>query len=579
MTAPLPPGQVSASGAAGVAARASTLAMRQEAARRLLALKRAQTSYEGFVRLVHPDWIFPSYQLWLMRVLDLFERGVLRLAHIDQLRDDPELPELDLDTASPILNNLLVTMPPRFAKSTHCTVHFPAYLMGRDPRRFIMTTSYNHELANGFGREVRNLTQDPEVQAAFPDLALAKDSQASDVWHTTAKGAYYGIGLGGTTSGRAANFLIIDDPIKSRKEADSLTKRKDVWDYYSSALSTRLQPDSDGAPPKQLVILTRWHPDDLAGRLMASDDWKDGLWGHINMPAIVDANTPVERALWPERFPLEALKRREKINPREFAALYQQTPYIAGGNLFRQEWWQTTPDDITADIERGEFAKHFVAIVVSADTAFKTKESNDYSVITIGGLTASGDIHILNVMRGRWEYPDLRQRLIATNALLRGKGLRGLYIEDKASGQSLIQDLRRETGLAVIPHKVTHDKSSRANLVTPLIEGGRVFLPRTAPWLDAFIEETSAFPSAPHDDIVDSLVICLDAMSRMRVTPSGQDINLLHSAPLAPTQDSLAAKLASLVGHKMHLSANIPGAVGHVAANQPYTPIWKGWGE
>jgi len=344
------------------------------------------------------------------------------------------------------------------------------------------------------------------------------------------------------------NCLIVDDPIKSRDDAESMTQRNSTWNYYTSALSTRLQPDNHDNPPIQIIVLTRWHPDDLAGRLQKTEDWKEGRWAHINFQAITRARGPsvarntlppdhpayhpgplkkltpreryvytdVEKSLWPKRFPLEDLKRRQRLNPREFASLYQQEPYIVGGNKFKTDWWRYYPADLKPE--------NFASLVIAVDTAFKKTEDADYSAILVAGVDRGGDIYVVDVMRGKWEYPELKYRLVQLNNQWRGKGLRAFYVEDKASGMSIIQELKRTSGVSVIPHKVVNDKVARATAILPLIEGGRVFLPEAAPWLDHFIEETVTFPGGTHDDVVDALVIALDVLSRTAVGAGDWDL-------------------------------------------------------
>lgn len=489
----------------------------QDAAKHLLKLKKAEESFKGFVQLHNPEWKLPDFHKTLITALDRLEGG-----------EGPR--------------NLLITMPPRHGKSTFGSVYFPAYFMARKPSRYIMSTSYNSQLATDFGRQVRDLVNDPLTRQAYPDLEMSQDSRAVDQWRTTVGGAAYFIGVGGTTTGRAANILLLDDPLKSREEAESATQRNKVWDFYVSGLSTRLQPDIDGQPPAQIIILTRWHPDDIAGRLMQTDDWKEGMWSHINFQAITekvvrgkegkdrrqlaptDPNyisneearqisakkryLPVteRNALWPERFSLEDLERRERLNPREFASLYQQSPFIQGGNLIRSQWWRTYPADMRPE--------QFTSLIIAADTAFKAKSTSDYSVMMTMGLDKSGDIYIVDVHRERYEFPDLKRKMIMLNNQWRGRGLRGIYIEDKASGQSLLQELKRESGVSVIPYKISTDKVTRLSAVLPLIEGGRVLLPDNAHWLDAFHDECQTFPAGTHDDQIDALSIGLDVLAR-----------------------------------------------------------------
>ena len=157
--------------------------------------------------------------------------------------------------------------------------------------------------------------------------------------------------------------------------------------------------------------------------------------------------------------------------------------------------------------------------MIGLDTAFKTKSWNDFSVITVAGITELGDIYILKVYREKLEYPDLKRKLVNINSVWRGRGLRGWYVEDAASGQSLIQDMRHGSSLTILPWKPgTNDKTNRCTSITPIIEGGRVFIPEEADWLDDWETELSQFPSGKHDDQVDSLVIVIDVASKMVVT-------------------------------------------------------------
>jgi len=486
-----------------------------QAAKHLLKLKSAQNSFVDFVKLCNPEMTFAPFQIELMETLDKLAKGTLGK------------------------HKLLITMPPRHAKSFIATVHFPVFYLASKPTRNVLSTSYNQDLAKTFGRQVRDLAREQLVDQAFPDFKMSDESRAVDDWRTSEGGTYYATGIGGSTTGRAATLLILDDPIKAREEAESATQRNKTWSYYISALTTRKQPEIDGNKPIEIVILTRWHPDDVAGRLMETDDWKEGAWEHINFPAIKLINkgkkesvtelppddpryvppgklstvSPGKRTysieeeepLWGERFPLEELYKRKRLDPREFASLYQQTPYIAGGNLIKSSWWRHYDKK---DIE-------FQTILISADTAFKKTEQSDFSVMMVLGLDEGGDMYIIDIVREKYDFPELKRACINLNAKYRGKGLRGVYIEDKASGQSLVQELKHASGMAVIPYRVNGDKVIRLNAVSPLIEGGRVHLPKEAPWLDDFMDEAQSFPNGKHDDQIDALSMGLDALSRM----------------------------------------------------------------
>jgi predicted phage terminase large subunit-like protein len=495
---------------------------RAEAARHLLKVRDAQESFLGYVKLMRPDWEhLPDFQLQLIDALDKLEKGTLKNEKGETIR------------------RVLINMPPRHSKSSIATELFPAYYMGRNARRKVMSCSYNGELAADFGGKVRDYVCHPFHSQAFPDFTLDDANRARDFWRTREGGQYAGVGIGGTTTGRPANLLILDDPVKSREEAESATYRNKTWNYYVSGLLTRKEPLGHERPI-EIVILTRWHPDDVAGRIMATDDWKEGAWLHINLKAITTRQTGVqvirthlpedhpmwlpkgalskiapakrfvwqeeEVALWPERFPLEELKKIQRRDPREFAALYQQSPYIEGGNIIKTDWWRYYKPE--------NAPQSFSSIVIAADTAFKKTETADYSVLLVAGLAYDGDMYVLDVVRERLDFPELKRRAILLNNIWRGKGLRGVYIEDKASGQSLIQELKALSGISVIPYKVVSDKVARINSVTPLIEGGRVLLPEDAPWLDAFVQEAVEFPSGAHDDQCDALSIALDVLSR-----------------------------------------------------------------
>lgn len=353
------------------------------------------------------------------------------------------------------------------------------------------------------------------------------------------------------------NCLITDDPIKARDEAESATIRNKVWNYYVSALTTRKQPDVLDRPAIEIMILTRWHPDDPAGRIMETDEWKEGRWMHVCYPARTELDDPTAptlprnelpktdsrfhptdttlvpktrnfQALWPQRFDLDFLARREKLNPREFASLYQQQPYVEGGNIIKSYWWRyyITHQD------------NYPHVIIACDTAYKKTTTSDYSVIAVMAMDATGDIMILDILRGRWDFPELKRLLTHQNSKWRGRGLRAVYVEDRASGQSLIQELRSQSGMSVIPYKTISDKVSRLHSVTPLIEGGRVYLPQSASWLDDFVQECTAFPSSPNDDQVDALSLGLDVLSKI-------PLNAMDSFSHIPLHTSLNSQLSS----------------------------------
>lgn len=497
---------------------------RAEAARILLKLRDAEESFLGFVRLMHPEWTLEPFQLELIDVLDRLAKRTLTHP----------------DTGRPV-TRVLINMPPRHSKSALATWLFPAWYLAKFSGHHVLSTCYSDDLASTFGSKVRQYTEDPRILQVFPNFRIRQDTRAKDDWATTQGGSYNGVGIGGSTTGKAAHCLIIDDPVKNRSEAESATFRNRTWEFYTGSLENRKEPSPDGLPPIELVILTRWHPDDLGGRIELTPHYADKLWLHIKKPAINDNG----EALWPCRFPVDELLLKQQLNPRDFASLYQQTPTLKGGNLLKAHWWQYRDKEPTKD--------DLAAVIIACDTAFKANTQSDYSVALTVAIDHQGDIHILDILRERLEYPDLKRKLIALNARFRGSALKGLYIEDKASGQSLIQDLKKESGIAVIPVKVIADKVSRITAQTPLIEGGRVYLPKSATWLDAFLQECLEFPGGTHDDQIDALSIALDAISRINI----------HAAEI------LAAPLKMTGSLNQQIANN----------NQPICTLFPGWGE
>jgi predicted phage terminase large subunit-like protein len=390
------------------------------------------------------------------------------------------------------IRRLMIFMPPRHGKSLLASQIFPAYYLGLHPDRQIICASYGQELADDFGRKVRNMVSDPIHRAIFPEFRLADDSASMRRFDTTAGGSYFAVGRGGPITGRGADLLLIDDPLKDAEEARSEVTRRMLHEWYSSVAYTRLQPGGG-----IVLISTRWHEDDLAGRLLRELGGED--WHVLSLPAIAEVDESFRRAgeaLWPEKFPLEVLERiRRDVGGPTFASLYQQRPAAAEGAVFNRGWWG--------------FYRELPAckrIVQSWDTAFKSGSENDYSVCTTWGVSGNG-YYLLSLWRGRVDFPELKR---VVGSLAKEWKPNAILVEDKASGQSLIQELRYQTALPIISISVDRDKMARAQAITPLIEAGKVFLPESAPWLDAYVDELAAFPTGAHDDDVDSTTQALN---------------------------------------------------------------------
>jgi predicted phage terminase large subunit-like protein len=416
--------------------------------------------------------------------------GLRAARHLDQII----IPALEAVERGEI-KRLAIALPPGHAKSSVGTLSFPSWYLGRHPDRQAISVSHTAELSTDFGRKVLGLVGSGLYRAVFPGFQLSGDTGSASRFTTTRGGAYFAVGLGGAITGRRAHLVVIDDPFKDRADAMSPAIRKAVKEAYSSTIYPRLMPD--GAI---VLISTRWHEDDLVGWL-TQEHAADG-WHLISMPALAESDEgwrKVGEPLWPEMFPLKTLGSiRAAIGEAAWVSLYQQRPAAAEGAIFRRDWWRSY-SDVPHDFDR---------IVMSADTAFKAGSEADFSVVTVWGETKTGH-YLLTVWRKRAEFPELKREVIS---LATAWSPTALLVEDRASGQSLIQELQRETRLPVVPVSVDRDKVTRAQAVTPMIEAGRVFLPASAPWLPDYLDELSSFPAAPHDDQVDSTTMALNWM-------------------------------------------------------------------
>lgn len=381
------------------------------------------------------------------------------------------------------VKRLMIFMPPRHGKSRLASEFFPAWFLGRNPKQQVIACTYAQELANDFGRKVRNQLQDPLFQAIFPESGLREDSKSASRFHTSEGGVYFAVGAGGPITGRGAHVLLIDDPIKNSEEADSETHRRKLKDWYASVAYTRLMPG--GAV---VVIQTRWHEDDLAGWLLREHAHEG--WEVLSLPAISEEDQP----LWPEAFPLERLQAiKRAVGSRVWEALYQQRPSPAEGGLIKRGWWKYYR----------EAPSVFDEIIQSWDATFKDTQKSDFVVGQVWGRVG-GDKYLLDQVRGRMDFPTTVQAIRMLSA--KWPQAHAKLVEDKANGPALIAVLGSEIP-GLIPVQPMGSKEARVSAVTPTIEAGNVYLPdpSLAEWVGDFVEECSAFPSAAHDDQVDAM--------------------------------------------------------------------------
>lgn len=399
---------------------------------------------------------------------------------------------------------LMITMPPRHGKSEIASRRFPAYAFGRNPNLSIIATSYSASLVSRMNRDVQKIIDSKEYSEIFPGTQLVGQGQTrskqgflrnSDFFEIVGhNGSYRSAGVGGGITGMGGDILIIDDPLKDRVEADSVTIRDKVWDWYTSTLYTRLAPGGG-----IIIIQTRWHTDDLSGRLLNAEARGDGdHWRVVNFPAIAEADEQHRKqgeALHPERYPLEQLlKIKAAIGMRDWEALYQQHPTPDGGTIFREDWLKFwLPKDI---------ANGFGGMVISWDMTFKEGDTNDFVVGQVWGRVG-GDYFLLDQVRGRWGFTDTLEQFKLLSAKY-PQATRKL-VENTANGPAVIDSLKHHIS-GIIPVEPDGSKVARAHAVTALFEAGNVYIPDPSlfPWVREYITELTQFPSVAHDDQVDA---------------------------------------------------------------------------
>lgn len=424
----------------------------------------------------------------------------------------------------------------RDLQPTHNSFHFtelgPAWFMGRNAGKEVMICSYSGELAEGFGRTVRNVTKNPMWQRIFPKVKLSADSQAADRFAFTNGSKLYALGREGTATGRGAHLLILDDMFSSQSEADSEAVRRRVVSFYESVARTGVYPGG-----RIVMIGTRWREDDLIGHVLKNHAHEG--WRQIRMPAILDEEAAKEMGrevgepLWPERYTLKELERvRLSMTPRQWEAMYQQQPTSEGGNILKREWWRRWgvghPPEVLTPEQKQAFLDGVppdcVYIFQVWDTAYtKTNQNDPSACITWGVFLDRHDrrnLVMLEARGGRWEFPTLLKE--AKDIRNRWKP-HGIIVEAKASGHSLIQELAL-AGIfasAYSPGK-GDDKVSRAYAAQPSLEGGTVWAPDRR-WAEDVIEQCSVFPGGKHDDWVDCVTLGINRARGMNALGAESD--------------------------------------------------------
>jgi predicted phage terminase large subunit-like protein len=392
------------------------------------------------------------------------------------------------------IKRLIINLPPRSLKSLMTSVAFPAFVLGHDPSKRIIVVSYGLDLAIKLSNDFRMITDSPWYHALFPLMKTAGAKNTELEVATTRNGYRLASSIDGSLTGRGADILVVDEPLKP---AEVLTGRRE-WvntTFFNDTLLSRLDNMTTGAI---IVVMQRLHDDDLSGALLRSPEWV-----HLKLPAIAETEDKirigpdkfhvrrVDDILHPERMPRSELEARRTRNPETFAAHYQQAPIPPGGIIIRRAWvryYDVLPAWNASSV-----------VVQSWDTASKRGESNDWSVCTTW-LIQDGLYYLMHVLRERLEYPALRTRAIEH---ARAYKPNKIVVEDIGLGTGLIQDLKK-VSLPVIAVKPERNKKTRMQIQSAKFEAGLVFFPKQAPWLSHYEAEIFAFPNVRFDDQVDS---------------------------------------------------------------------------
>ncbi len=462
-----------------------------------VAIDKAKINFFVFVQMMAPE-ILP----------DEFVNG----RHIEIICEAFQKVEKSVNNPKRVPERLQVFLPPGSMKSRLGNL-FCAWCIGRHPNWcFIAIASDSDFAIDNYGRPIKDLISTPRFQAIFPGVLLKTDVQAAGRWDTTHRGRFIAKGWGSNVAGRRANILICDDVVTEQTTSADL---KVINDYYIKGLRTRLLPY--GA---EIIINTRWFPNDLSGFMEKLDQKGSRPWNIIKIPALLTEEArrvlrkqnddpdryKIGTSFWPEFWPTEILlEKKSTMPPQQWSALYMQNPIADSGSIIKRENFRIW------DKDKPPQCKY---IVVSMDTAFSAKETADYSAYTVWGvfrhqvkLFDNETDAVLNCMilleadRGRWDFAEL---CTIAQEIDRDHKPDFFILEDKASGQSLIPELRKR-GVPVMAYKPERDKVFRLQATTPFFQSGRIWVPKDRAFVDDLINEVVTFPKGQNDDYTDTV--------------------------------------------------------------------------
>jgi predicted phage terminase large subunit-like protein len=408
-------------------------------------------------------------------------------------------------------DKLMIFVPPQHGKSEISSRQFPAYALGKNPKTKIALCSYSSDLASGFNRSVQQIIDTDEYNGIFPDTQLNSTNVSSDskrgvlrnstIFETVGYlGFLKAVGVGGSLTGTPVDLGIIDDPFKDRQEARSKTIREKVWSWYEDVFSTRLHNSS-----KQLLLFTRWHEDDLAGRLLhrEADQWEVVAIPALKeemppLPQAIEINDPrgIDEALWADKHSAERIKKIREFSPITFSSLYQQRPTAQEGNLIKREWFE-----IVSNWDNRKFKTD-----IYIDGAYTSNTANDPTAIMLVAYNKEQSI-VLNSTTVHLELYELLEffpKYCDTHNV--EKGRTRVFIEPKASGKSLRSMLKKKgyNAIEINNKRVALGKVSRVEDSSPALQAGKVSVLKGS-WNNNFIDECVSFPNGLHDDQVDNL--------------------------------------------------------------------------
>lgn len=433
---------------------------------------------------------------------------------------------------------LIITLPPGSAKSSYGSVVFPSWYLGRNPKNCVIAASHTGELAERFGRKVRNTIQSTVHKNIFPASDVARDSAAAGRWETSEAGEYFAAGVGGSITGRRADLAIIDDPVKSREDADSATIRQKQWDWWRDDLSTRLKPGAG-----VVVIMTRWHEDDLAGRLIEDLKKSSKRIKVISIPMEAMENDPLGREvgepLWPEWF-TPVMIEEAKREPRTWSALYQQEPRPIGGGEFKKEWlnhWIKTPSTGNR-------------VIVVDPSSGRSKTRGDFTSMWVVGRGADDNFYILDGVRDRLNLTERCEELFK---LVRKWKPAGVGYEQYGLQADIeyikMQQEAQQYRFKIIELGGSIKKEDRIRRLIPIFQGAEIWMPQSLikvgsdgnnyDVIESFISEYLSFPVGAYDDAIDNLARIVDKeMARLLLSPS-QATNTVSVQPFQPIYDDM----------------------------------------